>query len=326
MAVMAYRDALNLALREEMHRDDRVFIMGEEVGAYQGAYRVTKGLLQEFGSRRVIDTPISEAGFVGAGVGAAMAGLRPVVEVMTFNFAVAAMDAIVNTAAKVHYMSGGQVSVPMVIRGPGGSARQLAAQHSQALEAWFCHVPGLKVCAPGTPRDARGLLKAAIRDHNPVLVIESELLYGATGDVPAAEDLVPLGVGAIARPGRDCTVIAYSKMVREALAAADALAAEGIEVEVVDPRTLRPFDWDTVLASVRKTQRAVVVQEGWTFCGVAAEIAATIAAEAFDDLDAPVERVTSLDVPLPYARPLEAATVPEAGRIAAAVKKALYLV
>ncbi|MEW6683268.1 MAG: pyruvate dehydrogenase complex E1 component subunit beta [Nitrospirota bacterium] len=326
MSVMAYRDALNLALREEMHRDDRVFIMGEEVGAYQGAYKVTKGLLQEFGKRRVIDTPIAEAGFVGAGVGAAMAGLRPVVEVMTFNFAVAAMDSIVNTAAKVHYMSGGQVSVPMVIRGPGGSARQLAAQHSQALEAWFCHVPGLKVCAPGTPRDARGLLKSAIRDDNPVLVIESELLYGATGEVPQAEDLIPLGVAAIVRPGRDCAVIAYSKMVREALAAADTLAAEGIEVEVVDPRTLRPFDWDTVLASVRKTKRAVVVQEGWTFCGVAAEIAAKISAEAFDELDAPVERVTSLDVPLPYARPLEAATVPEAGRIAAAVKKALYLV
>ena len=324
--MMAYRDALNLALREEMHRDDRVFVMGEEVGAYQGAYKVTKGLLQEFGPRRVIDTPISEAGFVGAGVGAAMAGLRPVVEVMTFNFAVAAMDSIVNTAAKVHYMSGGQVSVPMVIRGPGGSARQLAAQHSQALEAWFCHVPGLKVCAPSTPRDARGLLKTAIRDDNPVLVIESELLYGATGDVPETEDLIPLGVGAIVRPGRNCTVIAYSKMVREALAAADTLAASGIEVEVVDPRTLRPFDWDTVLASVRRTKRAVVVQEGWTFSGVAAEIAARVSAEAFDDLDAPVERVTSLDVPLPYARPLEAAVVPEAGRIAAAVKKVLYLV
>lgn len=326
MPVVAYRDALNLALREEMRRDDRVFVMGEEVGAYQGAYKVTKGLLHEFGHRRVIDTPISEAGFVGAGVGAAMAGLRPVVEVMTFNFAVAAMDSIVNTAAKVHYMSGGQVSVPLVIRGPGGSARQLGAQHSQALEAWFCHVPGLKVCAPGTPRDARGLLKSAIRDDNPVLVIESELMYGLTGEVPEAEELIPLGVAAIVRPGRDCTVIAYSKMAREALAAAETLAAEGIEVEVIDPRTLRPFDWDTVLASARKTHRAVVVQEGWAFCGVAAEIAATIAAEVFDDLDAPVERVTSLDVPQPYARPLEAAVVPEAGRIAAAVRKALYLV
>ncbi|MBI3608142.1 MAG: pyruvate dehydrogenase complex E1 component subunit beta [Nitrospirae bacterium] len=326
MAMMAYRDALNLALKEEMRRDDRVFLMGEEVGAYQGAYRVSKGLLQEFGPRRVIDTPIAEAGFVGAGVGAAMVGLRPVVEVMTFNFAVAAMDSIVNSAAKVRYMSGGQVSVPMVIRGPGGSARQLAAQHSQALEAWFCHVPGLKVCAPSTPRDARGLLKSAIRDDNPVLVIESELLYGATGEVPEAEEVIPLGVAEVVRAGRDATVIAYSKMVREALAAAKALAGEGVDVEVIDPRTLRPFDWETVLASVRKTKRAVVVQEGWTFCGVAAEIAATISAEAFDDLDAPVERVTSLDVPLPYARPLEAATVPEAGKIAAAVKRALYLV
>ena len=325
MPVMAYRDALNLALREEMRRDDRVFLMGEEVGAYQGAYRVSKGLLQEFGPRRVIDTPIAEAGFVGAGVGAAMVGLRPVVEVMTFNFAVAAMDSIVNSAAKIRYMSGGQVSVPLVIRGPGGSARQLAAQHSQALEAWFCHVPGLKVCAPSTPRDARGLLKSAIRDDNPVLVIESELLYGATGEVPEADEVIPLGVAEVVRPGRDATVIAYSKMVREALTAAETLAAEGIDVEVIDPRTLRPFDWETVVNSVRRTKRAVVVQEGWTFCGVAAEIAARISAEAFDDLDAPVERVTSLDVPLPYARPLEAATVPEAGRIAAAVKKVLYL-
>ena len=325
MAVMAYRDALNLALKEEMRRDERVFLMGEEVGAYQGAYRVSKGLLQEFGPRRVIDTPIAEAGFVGAGVGAAMVGLRPVVEVMTFNFAVAAMDSIVNSGAKVRYMSGGQVSVPMVIRGPGGSARQLAAQHSQALEAWFCHVPGLKVCAPSTPRDARGLLKSAIRDDNLVLVIESELLYGATGEVPETEEVIPLGVAEVVRPGRDATVIAYSKMVREALAAAEALAAEGIDVEVIDPRTLRPFDWETVLASVHKTKRAVVVQEGWTFCGVAAEIAARISAEAFDDLDAPVERVTSLDVPLPYARPLEAAAVPEAARITAAVKKTLYL-
>jgi pyruvate dehydrogenase E1 component beta subunit len=325
MAVMAYRDALNLALKEEMRRDDRVFLMGEEVGAYQGAYRVSKGLLQEFGPRRVIDTPIAEAGFVGAGVGAAMVGLRPVVEVMTFNFAVAAMDSIVNSAAKIRYMSGGQVSVPLVIRGPGGSARQLAAQHSQALEAWFCHVPGLKVCAPSTPRDARGLLKSAIRDDNPVLVIESELLYGATGDVPETDEIIPLGVAEVVRPGRDATVIAYSKMVREALAAAETLAGEGIEVEVIDPRTLRPFDWNTVLESVRRTKRAVVVQEGWAFCGVAAEIAARISAEAFDDLDAPVERVTGLDVPLPYARPLEAATVPDAARITAAVKKTLYL-
>ena len=325
MAVMAYRDALNLALKEEMRRDDRVFLMGEEVGAYQGAYRVSKGLLQEFGPRRVIDTPIAEAGFVGAGVGAAMVGLRPVVEVMTFNFAVAAMDSIVNSAAKIRYMSGGQVSVPLVIRGPGGSARQLAAQHSQALEAWFCHVPGLKVCAPSTPRDARGLLKSAIRADNPVLVIESELLYGATGDVPETDEIIPLGVAEVVRPGRDATVIAYSKMVREALAAAETLAGEGIEVEVIDPRTLRPFDWNTVLESVRRTKRAVVVQEGWAFCGVAAEIAARISAEAFDDLDAPVERVTGLDVPLPYARPLEAATVPDAARITAAVKKTLYL-
>lgn len=325
MSVMAYRDALGLALREEMRRDDRVFLMGEDIGAYQGAYKVTKGLLAEFGPRRVIDTPIAEAGFVGAGVGAAMAGLRPVVEVMTFNFAVAAMDPIVNTAAKARYMSGGQVSVPLVIRGPGGAAHQLAAQHSQALEAWFCHVPGLKVCAPSTPRDARGLLKSAIRDDNPVLFVEAELLYGTTGEVPETEEVIPLGVAAIVRPGRDATVIAYSKMVREALAAAETLAREGIEVEVIDPRTLRPFDWETIVASVCRTGRAVVVQEGSPFCGVAAEIAARIAAEAFDDLDAPVERVTGFDAPVPYARPLEAASIPDAGRIVAAVKRALYL-
>ncbi|MEO5657852.1 MAG: pyruvate dehydrogenase complex E1 component subunit beta [Nitrospiria bacterium] len=321
MTVMAYRDALGLALREEMRRDDRVFVMGEEVGAYQGAYKVTKGLLQEFGPRRVIDTPIAEAGFVGAGVGAAMVGLRPVVEVMTFNFAIAAMDAIVNTAAKVRYMSGGQVSVPLVIRGPGGSARQLAAQHSQALEAWFCHVPGLKVAAAATPRDARGLLKSAIRDENPVLLIEAELLYGTMGEVPEDEEMIPLGVAAVVRPGRDVTVIAYSKMLHEALAAAEILAGEGVDVEVIDPRTLRPLDWPALLASVRKTKRAVVVQEGWPFGGLAAEIAARLSAEAFDALDAPIERVTSLDAPMPYAKTLEAATIPDAARIAAAVRR-----
>lgn len=321
MTVMAYRDALGLALREEMRRDDRVFVMGEEVGAYQGAYKVTKGLLEEFGPRRVIDTPIAEAGFVGAGVGAAMVGLRPVVEVMTFNFAIAAMDAIVNTAAKVRYMSGGQVSVPLVIRGPGGSARQLAAQHSQALEAWFCHVPGLKVAAAATPRDARGLLKSAIRDENPVLLIEAEMLYGTMGEVPEDEEMIPLGVAAVVRPGRDVTVIAYSKMLHEALAAAEILAGEGVDVEVIDPRTLRPLDWPALLASVRKTKRAVVVQEGWPFGGLAAEIAARLSAEAFDALDAPIERVTSLDAPMPYAKTLEAATIPDAARIAAAVRR-----
>lgn len=324
MTIMAYRDALGLALREEMRRDDRVFVMGEEVGAYQGAYKVTKGLLSEFGARRVIDTPIAEAGFVGAGVGAAMVGLRPVVEVMTFNFAVAAMDAIVNTAAKLRYMSGGQVSVPLVIRGPGGAAHQLAAQHSQALEAWFCHVPGLKVAAAATPRDARGLLKSAIRDDNPVLLIEAELLYGMKGEVPEAEETIPLGMAAVVRPGRDVTIIAYSKMVHEALAAAETLAREGVDAEVIDLRTLRPLDWATVLGSVRKTKRVVIVQEGWAFGGVAAEIAARIGADAFDALDAPIERVTSLDVPMPYAKPLEAATVPNAERVAAAVKRVLY--
>ncbi len=274
MPSITYREALNQALREEMRRDERVFLMGEEVGFYQGAYKVSKGLLEEFGAERVLDTPITELGFTGLAVGAAMAGLGPVVEMMTFNFSLLALDQIVNSAAKMLYMSGGQFRVPMVIRGPGGSAHQLSAQHSQALEAWFCHVPGLKVVMPSAPADAKGLLKSAVRDNNTVIFIESEVLYGTRGEVPEDEVVIPLGVAEIKRPGRDVTVIAHSKMVLVALDAAGELAKEGIEVEVIDPRTLRPLDSETILRSVKKTNRAVIVEEGWPFCGVGAQMVA----------------------------------------------------
>src|SRR3990172_1961932 len=263
MAVMTYREALNLALREEMRRDPRVFIMGEEVGLYEGAYKVTQGLLKEFGDKRVIDTPISESGFTGVGIGAAMAGLRPVVEMMTFNFAILALDQIVNSAAKLLYMSGGQYNIPLVIRGPGGPAHQLAAQHSQSMESYFCHVPGLKVVRPSTPADAKGLLKSAIRDENPVIFIEAETLYGMKGEVPDdPEFLIPLGQAAVRREGSDVTVIAYMGMMYRVMEIANQLEQEGISIEVVDPRTLRPMDTETILNSVRKTHRAAVVEAG----------------------------------------------------------------
>ena len=324
MSLITYREALNQALREEMRRDDRVFLMGEEVGFYQGAYKVSKGLLEEFGAERVLDTPITELGFTGLAVGAAMAGLRPVVEMMTFNFSLLALDQIVNSAAKMLYMSGGQFRVPMVIRGPGGSAHQLSAQHSQALEAWFCHVPGLKVVMPSTPADAKGLLKSAVRDNNTVIFIESEVLYGTRGEVPEAEVVIPLGVAEIKRPGRDVTVIAHSKMVLVALDAAGELAKEGIEVEVIDPRTLRPLDSETILRSVKKTNRAVIVEEGWPFCGVGAQMVDTIQHHAFDYLDAPILRVTGADVPMPYAKNLEHLCLPHQARVIEAVHRVLY--
>ena len=262
MALITYRDALNQALREEMHRDPRVFLMGEEVGVYQGAYKVSRGLLQEFGERRVIDTPITEEAFAGAGVGAAMVGLRPVIEMMTWNFSMLAMDQIINGAAKMLYMSGGQFSIPMVIRGPGGAAHQLAAQHSQSLESWYAHVPGLKVVAPSTPYDAKGLLKSAIRDDDPVIFFEGETLYGSKGEVPEGEYTIPLGVSDVKREGSDVTIIAWSKMVNVALKAAAALEEDGVSCEVIDPRTLRPLDVEPILASVRKTNRCVIVEEG----------------------------------------------------------------
>ncbi len=323
MPVMQYREALNQAMREEMLRDDRVFLLGEEVGAYNGAYKVSRGLLDEFGPHRVLDTPIAELGFTGLAVGAAMAGLRPIVEVMTFNFSILALDQVVNGAAKMLYMSGGQFGIPMVLRGPGGSAHQLAAQHSQALEAWYCHVPGLKVVMPATPADAKGLLKSAIRDDNPVVFIESEVLYGMKGDVPEGEHMIPLGVADIKRPGNDVTVIAHSKMVHVAMEAAKELEAEGIDAEVIDPRTLRPLDTGTLVESLKKTNRAVIVEEGWPFCGVGAQIVDLLQAQAFDYLDAPILRVSGADVPTPYSKSLEHLAFPDPRSVVAAVRRVL---
>jgi pyruvate/2-oxoglutarate/acetoin dehydrogenase E1 component len=325
MPVMTYREALNLALREEMRRDPKVFVIGEEVGLYEGAYKVTQGLLKEFGPQRVVDTPIAESGFTGVGIGAAMVGLRPVVEMMTFNFAMLALDQIVNSAAKMSYMSGGQYNVPIVIRGPGGPAHQLAAQHSQSMEVYFYHVPGLKVVRPSTPMDAKGLLKSAIRDDNPVVFIESETLYAIKGEVPEDPDfLIPLGQAAIRREGTDVTVIAYMGMMYRALEVGEELAKEGISIEVVDPRTLRPMDAGTIIGSVRKTHRAVVVEAGAGFAGMGSEIAAFITEQAFDELDAPVERVTGANAPMPYARNLEKAKTPSKERIMAAIRRVCY--
>ncbi len=323
MGVITYRDALNHALREEMERDDRVFLMGEEVGVYGGAYKVSQGLLEKFGERRVIDTPICESGFTGVGIGAAMAGLRPVIEMMTFNFALLALDQIVNHAAKLHYMSGGQFTVPLVVRGPGGPAHQLAAQHSQSMETYFYHVPGLKVVRPTTPRDAKGLLKSSIRDDNPVIFIESETLYGVKGEVPEDADFViPLGVAEVKREGRDVTVVAYSGMYYRVLEAAEEVEQrDGISVEIVDPRTLRPMDTETILASVRKTHRALVAESGAGFAGMGSEIAAFITESAFDDLDAPVFRVTGANAPMPYARNLERLKTPSKEKIVEGLRR-----
>jgi pyruvate dehydrogenase E1 component beta subunit len=322
MAVMTYREALNMALREEMRRDPSVFVIGEEVGLYEGAYKVTQGLLKEFGPQRIVDTPICESGFTGVGIGAAMAGLRPVVEMMTFNFALLALDQIVNSAAKMHYMSGGQFNVPIVIRGPGGPAAQLAAQHSQSMETYFYHVPGLKVVRPTTPADAKGLLKSSIRDDNPVIFIEAETLYNVKGEVPEDPDfLIPLGRAIVRREGTDVTVIAYMGMMYRAMEAAEELDKEGISVELVDPRTLRPMDTETIIKSVRKTHRVVVVEAGAGFAGMGSEIAASVTEQAFDDLDAPVERVTGSNAPMPYARNLEKLKTPSKDRIVAAIRR-----
>jgi pyruvate/2-oxoglutarate/acetoin dehydrogenase E1 component len=322
MAVMTYREALNLALREEMRRDDRVFVIGEEVGLYEGAYKVTQGLLKEFGPRRVVDTPIAESGFTGVGIGAAMVGLRPVVEMMTFNFALLALDQIVNSAAKLHYMSGGQYTIPIVIRGPGGPAHQLAAQHSQSMETYFYHVPGLKVVRPSTPMDAKGLLKAAIRDDNPVIFIESETLYAVKGEVPEdPEFVVPLSQAIVRREGTDVTVVAYTGMLYRAMEAAEDLEKEGISVEIVDPRTLRPMDLPTIIDSVKKTHRAVILEAGAGFAGMGSEIAAWIQEHGFDELDAPIERVTGENAPMPYAKNLERAKTPSKDKIVAAIRR-----
>ena len=317
--MMSYREALNQAMREEMRRDERVFLIGEEVGYYQGAFKVSKGFVEEFGASRVLDTPITEAGFTGLAIGAAMAGLRPIIELMTFNFGILALDQIVNNAAKLRYMSGGQLSAPLVIRGPGSAAHQLGAQHSQSLEAWFCHVPGLKVIAPATPHDAKGLLKSAIRDRNPVIFIEAQLLYGTKGEVQEGEYTIPIGPAEVKRSGHDLTIVAYSKMLLLAMEAALALAKQGIEAEVVDPRTLRPLDLNTIVASVKKTGKLMIVEEGWRFAGFGAQIAESVYSQAFDYLDAPIVRVTGEDVPMPYSRPLEDAAIPDRARVLAAV-------
>jgi pyruvate dehydrogenase E1 component beta subunit len=325
MPQIAFREALNQAMVEEMERDDRIFLMGEEVGHYNGAYKVSKGMLEKFGERRIIDTPIAEGGFAGVGIGAAMVGLRPIIEFMTWNFSLVAADQLINNAAKIRQMSGGQFTLPVVFRGPGGSAHMLAAQHSQSTEALWTHIPGLKVVMPANPYDAKGLLKSAIRDDNPVVFIEGEITYGDMGEVPEAEYLIPLGVGDIKRAGTDITIIAWSKMVRVALQTAELLAAEGIQAEVVDPRTLRPLDEELIIASVKKTGRALILEEGWPFNGVGAEIAYRIGRRCFDDLDAPVERLTGSDIPMPYNHHLEELCIPSPPRAVAAAKKLLYL-
>ncbi len=329
MPVITYRQALNETLRQEMHRDPNVMLMGEEIGVFEGSYKVTAGLLQEFGAKRVLDTPIAEEGFVGMAAGAAMVGLRPVVEIMTINFSLLAIDQMVNHAAKIHYMFGGQAKVPMVLRTPGGGGVQLAATHSQNFEVWYAYVPGLKVVAPSTPHDARGLLRSAIRDDDPVVFLENLALYNTKGDVPDEADdgdyTIPIGKATIAREGSDLTLIAYSRMAVLAMDIARRLEMEeGLRIEVVDLRSLRPLDRPTIIESVKKTGRAVVIEEGWLTYGIGAEIAATIQEHAFDYLDAPVRRVAGVEVPLPYAKVLERAALPNDKHLIKAIRETLY--
>jgi len=322
---MTIREALRDAMAEEMRNDDKVFLMGEEVAQYQGAYKVSQGLLDEFGDKRVIDTPITEHGFTGLGVGAAFGGLKPIVEIMTFNFAMQAVDQIINSAAKTLYMSGGQMGASMVFRGPNGAAARVGAQHSQCYASWYAHIPGLKVVAPYSGEDAKGLLKSAIRDPNPVIVLEHEIMYGQSFAVPDDPDFtVPIGKAKIERPGADVTIVAFSICVGYALDAAEKLAAEGIDAEVINLRSIRPMDTETIIQSVQKTNRLVTVEEGWAACGIGSEIAATIMETAFDHLDAPVQRVAGEDVPMPYAANLEALALPNADKIVAAAKAVSY--
>jgi len=324
MSTLTFREALRAALDEEMARDDSVILLGEEVGQYNGAYKVSQGLLEKYGPERVIDTPISEEGFTGIGIGAAMAGLRPVVEWMTFNFSLQAVDQIVSNAAKMRYMSGGQFAVPIVFRGPNGPAEFLGSQHSQALQSLYAHFPGLKVVAPSTPADGKGLLKAAIRDDNPVLFLESEMMYGLKGEVPEGEHLVPLGLADVKRQGKDVTIVTYSKPVRMVLEAAEALAAEGIDAEVIDLRSLRPLDERAIYESVVRTNRCVVVDESMPFASVGSHVAWLVSRNCFDDLDAAVELVSGEDVPMPYNHALELAAQPSLEKIVDAAKRVLY--
>jgi pyruvate dehydrogenase E1 component beta subunit len=317
MALITMREALNQAMKEEMRRDPSVFLLGEEVGQYQGAYKITQGMVQEFGEWRVRDTPIAEEAIAGIAVGAAFVGMRPIAEMMTFNFSLLALDQIVNHAAKYRYMSGGQIRC-------SGAAAQVAAQHSQAFESWFVHIPGLVVVMPSTPKDAKGLLKSAIRDDNPVIFMENEVLYNLKGEVPEEEFTIPLGLADVKRAGQDVTIVAWSRSTQFALQAAELLAKDGIEAEVVDPRTLRPLDEDLIFDSVRKTNRCVVVEEGWRYAGFGAEIADRVQRECFDALDAPVIRVTAADVPMPYSRMLEKAFLPQPEKVVAAVHEVLY--
>ena len=323
--VQTMREALRDAMAEEMRRDKDVFLMGEEVAQYQGAYKISQGLLDEFGPKRVIDTPITEQGFAGIGVGAAMAGLKPIVEFMTWNFAMQAIDQIVNSAAKTLYMSGGQLGCPIVFRGPNGAAARVAAQHSQCYSAWYAHVPGMKVVAPSNPADAKGLLKSAIRDPNPVLVLENEILYGSSGPVPKGDWLVPIGRARVARPGSQVTMVSFARGMVLALEAAEQLAKDGIDAEVIDLRSLRPLDLETILESVRKTNRLVTVEEAWPVCSIGSEICAQVAMQAFDYLDAPPAKVSGADVPMPYAANLERLALPNVQQVIEAVKSVLYV-
>ncbi len=325
MREIAFRQALREAIQEEMRRDERVFLMGEEVAEYNGAYKVSQDMLKEFGERRVIDTPISELGFAGIGVGAAQNGLRPIVEFMTWNFAVLALDQILNTASKMLAMSGGQVGCPIVFRGPNGSAGQLGAQHSTAFESLYANIPGLKVISVSNPYDAKGLLKSAIRDDDPVVFMESEVMYGDTGEVPEEEYLIPIGEARVARSGKDVTIVSFNKMMKVALGAAEELAKEGVDAEVIDLRTIRPLDWKTILESVKRTNRLVIVEEQWPMCSVSSEIAYRIQKEGFDYLDAPVRRITSADAPMHYAPTLVQEYLPSVDRTVRLVKEVMYM-
>jgi pyruvate dehydrogenase E1 component beta subunit len=325
MREIQFREAVAEAMSEEMRRDERIYLMGEEVAEYNGAYKASKGMLDEFGPKRVIDTPIAELGFAGIGVGSAMNGLRPIIEFMTFNFSLVAIDQIISNAAKMRQMSGGQFNVPIVFRGPTASAGQLGATHSQAFESWYANCPGLKVVVPSTPYDAKGLLKAAIRDDDPVIFMESEQMYGDKGEVPEGEYILPLGVAEVKRRGKDVTIVSFGKIIKEAYKAADELAEEGIEAEIIDLRTVRPIDFDTVLESVRKTHRLVVLEEAWPLASISSEIAYKVQKDAFDSLDAPVKRVTALDTPMAYAPTLVEAYLPNKDKVVKAVKEVMYI-